>query len=161
MSKLYEKYLNLKKSNPNKIYIFKNGIFYIFIDEDAKKISPILNLKLSNLNENILKCGFPVNSFQKYINLLKNTNLDFHIVENLSTGTTSIQSNIADNTISNNLNSVNGINNNTLNYGFIKQDFRSFLNKIADINLDTLSIREVYSFLENISTEAKKFLEQT
>ena len=89
MSKLYEKYLELKNLNPSNLYLFKSGIFYIFLDEDAKKISPILNLKLNKLNENILKCGFPVNSLQKYISMLKNTNLDFRIIDNISNLTSS------------------------------------------------------------------------
>lgn len=148
MSKLYKKYLELKKSNPSTIYIFKSGIFYIFLDEDAKKISPILNLKLSNLNEDILKCGFPINSFQKYINMLRNTNFDFQLVENISN---SLQ-----------INNSNDFNSNakatTLPSRFEEKDFTNFLNKIANINLDTLSIREVYSLLDDISNEAKKFL---
>lgn len=57
MSKLYERYLELKKQDSSILYLFKSGIFYIFLDEDAKKMSYILNLKLSNLNESILKCG--------------------------------------------------------------------------------------------------------
>lgn len=58
MSKLYEKYKNLKSENATKLYLFKSGIFYIFLDEDAIKMSNLLNLKLTNLNETIVKCGF-------------------------------------------------------------------------------------------------------
>ena len=142
MSKLYKKYLELKKINLSTIYIFKSGIFYLFIDEDAKKISPLLNLKLNNLNENILKCGFPVNSLQKYINILKNANINFKIIEDLS-----IESNfnLQKNTID-------------INTKFNIIDFKNFLEKIAIINIDNLSIREIYSFLEKLSEEAKLFL---
>ena len=76
MSKLYDKYRKLKTSEnhtPNTLYLFKTGLFFIFIDEDAKIISELLNLKLCNLNETIVKCGFPCNSLQKYLNLLKST----------------------------------------------------------------------------------------
>ena len=41
MSKLYEKFLELKKANNNKIYLFKSGIFYIGLSEDAKVISEL------------------------------------------------------------------------------------------------------------------------
>ena len=142
MSKLYKKYLELKKINLSTIYIFKSGIFYLFIDEDAKKISPLLNLKLNNLNENILKYGFPVNSLQKYINILKNANINFKIIEDLS-----IESNfnLQKNTID-------------INTKFNIIDFKNFLEKIAIINIDNLSIREIYSFLEKLSEEAKLFL---
>lgn len=138
MSKLYEKYLSLKKENHSTYYLFKSGIFYIFLDEDAKKMSNILNLKLGNLNENILKCGFPVNSLPKYMDLLKNANCDVQIIENSSK---KIDSSI-----------VNMQNNELL---------ENLLNKIANINPDNLSIREVYLFLEDISKQAKLIINKS
>ena len=142
MSKLYQKYLKLKRNNTSTIYIFKSGIFYIFLDDDAKKISPILNLKLSNLNENILKCVFPVNSFQKYIDILKNSNIDFEIIEKIS--------NKAD---------CNSQNNTIVKENYSDNyNFKMFLEKIANIDIDNLSIRETYSLLENLSKEAKLIL---
>ena len=80
MSKLYKKYVLLKINNPQKIYLFECGIFYIFIDEDAKLMSKILNLKLTLLNSVIFKCGFPVNSINKYLQILKNSNYTIEIV---------------------------------------------------------------------------------
>ena len=44
MSKMYQRYLELKKINPNQIYLFKSGIFYLFLereDREAKKIYSI------------------------------------------------------------------------------------------------------------------------
>ena len=67
MSKLYNQYINLKANNPEKYFLFKNGLFFIFLDDDAKLMSQLLNLKLSPLNANIVKCGFPENSLEKYI----------------------------------------------------------------------------------------------
>lgn len=67
-SKLYKKYLSLKIEDSSYFYLFKSGIFYIFISDDAKIISPLLNLKLTNLNSVIMKCGFPINSAEKYLN---------------------------------------------------------------------------------------------
>ncbi len=60
MSKLYKTYLILKNQDKNTLYLFKSGIFYIFLDENAKIISNILNLKLTNLSPTVVKCGFPV-----------------------------------------------------------------------------------------------------
>ncbi len=37
MSKMYQRYLEFKKINPNQIYLFKSGIFYLFLADDAKK----------------------------------------------------------------------------------------------------------------------------
>lgn len=51
--------------------MFKSGIFYIFIDRDAIKISKKYGLKLTNLNRNIFKCGFPTNSLDKYMNVFQ------------------------------------------------------------------------------------------
>ena len=61
MSKLYEKYLVLKQRETNKLYLFKSGIFYLFLDDDAKKVSSLLNLKLTNLNKNVV---FPLKIYQ-------------------------------------------------------------------------------------------------
>ena len=81
MSKLYKKYISLKIENPNKIYLFRVGIFYIFLDDDARLMSTILKLKLTKLNSVIYKCGFPVNSSEKYFNLLKKYNYDICIID--------------------------------------------------------------------------------
>ena len=66
MSKLYSKYLELKSIDENKMYLFESGKFYVFIDEDAKNINKITTLKLTNLTNDIVKCGFPSNSLNKY-----------------------------------------------------------------------------------------------
>lgn len=76
MSKIYDNYLKLKKSNSNKYYLFKSGSFYIFIDEDAKKISEITTLKPTNLTNDIVKCGFPKSALDKYMSIFKNLNID-------------------------------------------------------------------------------------
>ena len=70
MSKLYKKYLELKQDNPNQLYLFKAGIFYIFLDQDAKLASSELNLKLTQLNDTVVKCGFPVSALSKYTDML-------------------------------------------------------------------------------------------
>ena len=80
MSKLYLEYLKRKKEDNHKYYLFKSGMFYIFLDEDAKEISKITLLRLINLNKDIVKCGFPENSLDKYLNIFKNLGLDVEIV---------------------------------------------------------------------------------
>lgn len=52
MSKIYDKYLELKSSSDcvsNTLYLFRTGLFYIFIDNDARLVSNLFNLKLGNL----------------------------------------------------------------------------------------------------------------
>ena len=82
MGKLYTKYLQLKQENPDIAYAFKVGIFYIFIDEDAKYINEKLGLKLTALNDTTLKCGFPVSKLSKYTELLTLKNIAFQLVDN-------------------------------------------------------------------------------
>lgn len=81
MSKLYNRYIELKKKDNNKYYLFNSGLFYIFIDDDAIKISNITRLKLTKLNDNICKCGFPKNCLNKYLNIFKRLNLNIEVVD--------------------------------------------------------------------------------
>ena len=83
MSKLYNKYLELKSNDDSVLYLLKSGMFYIFLHEDAKIVSEKLNLKLTNLNNNILKCGFPINSLTKYAGLLDNYKIYRRFYKNL------------------------------------------------------------------------------
>lgn len=82
VSKLYTKYLEKKNINKDKYYLFECGMFYIFIDDDAYKISKYVPFKITKLNENIVKCGFPKNSIDKYIEIFNNLELDIEIVNN-------------------------------------------------------------------------------
>ena len=81
MSKLFDQYKVLKQTNPDKVYLFKSGIFYIALQEDAQLLSEELDMRLTNLNDTVVKCGFPSNSFEKYIILLKQKEIDFSIVD--------------------------------------------------------------------------------
>lgn len=81
MSKLYNTYLTLKKQDSQTIYLFKSGIFFIAIDKDAYTLSDIFHFKLGNLNNTVVKCGFPCSSFEKYSNLFKVHNLTIKVIE--------------------------------------------------------------------------------
>ena len=127
MSKIYNKFLELKSVNATKIYIFNAGIFLIFVDEDAIKMSPVLNLKLTNLNEKIVKCGFPKSHIDKYISLLESHNIDFQRVSYLNTSQ------------------------DVYNKKIVDPIFASILDK----NVDNMSISEIYNFLEDIQHKIK------
>ena len=133
MSKIYDKYKILKTSNnyiSNTLYLFKAGLFFIFIDEDAKIVSNLLNLKLGNLNDTIVKCGFPCNSLQKYLTLLKNTPYNVEIVSS-----DSLESPI-----------------NSSNYLTNKQ-IEVIANEIINLKIDDLSISQAYDFLYRVQQE--------
>lgn len=62
MGSIYNKYVKLKEKDDKYLYLFKSGNFYIFLDEDAIKVS----------------------SIDKYLELFKNLNLKVKVVENNS-----------------------------------------------------------------------------
>ena len=80
MSKLYNKYIEKKKGNNNKVYLFKSGNFYIFLGEDAKVMSEELGLKLTKFSTLSNKCGFPINEINKYLKFIKLLKYDYEIV---------------------------------------------------------------------------------
>lgn len=132
MSKLYKRYLELKKQDSSKIYLFKSGIFYIFLDNDARKMSGILNLRLTNLNETVLKCGFPVNNLNKYLDLIRSYNYDISLIDS-----------VTDTPIS------------SKNY-LLNSNIKNLIQDLTTINLEQLSISEAYSLIEKLKNEAKK-----
>lgn len=132
MSKLYKKYVLLKVNDSSKIYLFECGIFYIFIHEDARIMSNFLNLKLTPLNPIIMKCGFPVKSADKYLNILKNSEYNVEIVP-------------ADNNSPTNINTYTAY-----------RDFNDIVSDFININVDELSISQAFDLLNDLQTKFKK-----
>ena len=79
-----KQYEELKKKDPEKIYIFKVGIFYNILNEDARLVSKEIGLKLTDLSPEIVKCGFPLSTLGKYTALLSEHNIKFEVVPNLA-----------------------------------------------------------------------------
>ena len=132
MSKLYNTYLELKKQDSNFIYLFKSGIFFIALDEDAKNLSTLFNFKLSNFTPSVIKCGFPCSSFEKYSKLFKACNLNVKLIEpNQNTSY-----------------AVNDYKQNT--------HIAELLNSIKSIDINNLSIQEAYDFLEKLQNSVKE-----
>ena len=132
MSKLYSIYLIEKENNEAKILLFKSGIFYLALDKDAVFLSNTFAFKLTNLNANIKKCGFPCNSLDKYLKLFKVCNLSINIID---------------------------IEKNTK---YSLKDFEcnknttELLDLIKNIDIDCLSISEAYKLLETIKEKSEK-----
>ena len=134
MSKLYRSYLLMKKSDKDTILLFKSGIFYTLLDNDARLVSSILNLKLTQLNSDIVKCSFPINSLDKYLNLLIKYKLNVKIVDlNLNTDYKSNEFTYDNNT-------------------------DSLLLELSHLNVNNLSIKEAYSKLEDFNQKANNIL---
>lgn len=81
MSKIYNKYLELKRENSDKLYLFHSGKFYIFIADDVDTINQYVVLRRTKFTNNISKCGFPDNSFSDYMRVFHNHNLDIDVIE--------------------------------------------------------------------------------
>ncbi len=81
MSKLYDKYIKLKEKNSDTVYLFKAGIFYLALGEDAVRLSVSLKLNLGKLNEEIEKVGFPVSCRERYVRLLEALEIPFQFVD--------------------------------------------------------------------------------
>lgn len=81
MSKLLNNYNELKKKDASIIYLFRVGIFYNILNEDAKLLNQELGLKITNLSPEIIKCGFPINSLNKYIEKLNKKQLKYKIID--------------------------------------------------------------------------------
>ena len=68
----------------DKIYLFKSGIFFIALNEDATKLSEIFGFKITNLNDTVTKCGFPAKRIEYYSSLLDKMNIDFELIDSNS-----------------------------------------------------------------------------
>jgi DNA mismatch repair ATPase MutS len=56
-------------------------VFFLFIADDAEFIHNELGLKLTSLNETVVKCGFPINSLKKYSDMLQHRGFSFTIID--------------------------------------------------------------------------------
>lgn len=77
----FEKFKELKFFNPDKLYIFENGIFYIAYNEDADKMKEIFGFLVKQMGNLYRKCEFPVKYFERYEKALKLKNIEYEIVD--------------------------------------------------------------------------------
>ena len=84
MSKMYNMYTKYKDEDSSLFYLFKCGNFYIFLGDDAEYISKITTLKKTRFSKECFKCGFPLNSFDIYMNIFNELNLNVKVIEDTS-----------------------------------------------------------------------------
>ena len=60
----------LQKRNKGKIILCNAGNFYIAIGKDAVLLNNLIGLKLSCLKQEICKVGFPINTLEKYTEII-------------------------------------------------------------------------------------------
>lgn len=80
MSKIYDKFLELKKEDASYMYLFRSGNFYIFLGEDADLINNYVVLKRTNFCKETFKCGFPISSLDDYLKVFNNQHLKVKVV---------------------------------------------------------------------------------
>lgn len=136
MSKLYEQYKEMKKGNENSVILFKSGIFYIALAEDATFLSDKLSLKLTNFNGIVSKCGFPVSRFYYYSHLLNELSINYIILD------TSNQS------LSNSPVSMENV------------ELKGIISYIMSLNFDCISFRESFDILRRIQELLKRIYKE-
>ena len=96
-----------------------------------------MGLKITNLNQEIVKCGFPISALDKYINLLKQTPYNYKIIDPDQTTLY------------------------TPNQYKINKCIEKFLYTIANIDENNLSVKEAYDFIYNIKNIANEIIANT
>ena len=122
MSKLYNKYENLKKENTNKLYSFLCGNFYIALDSDAIILNELFDFKLTKFSNICDKCGFPKSSLNKYKELFDTKGIDYEVI-------------YADKTSDDKLNEILEIINNSEINKISKKDAKNIILNIKSIIL--------------------------
>lgn len=134
MSKLYDNFISLKNSNKEKLYLFKSGIFFIALNEDATKLSEIFGFKITNLNDTVTKCGFPAKRIEYYSSLLDKMNIEHELIDSNSKK------------IENNSDYINNLN------------FNNIIDKLVKIDFDNITCKEAFDILYNLSLKSKQIL---
>lgn len=130
MSKILKQYNELKGKNASSIYIFRIGIFYNILNEDAKILNEKLGLKLTSLGPEIIKCGFPISSLEKYTKKLDELQLKYIIIDDLPENT-----------------SVSDYSNNI--------EIKKILKKITEIDMNNTTFQQSFNILLDIQNKLK------
>ena len=135
MSKLYSKYLEQKALNPNILYLFKSGIFYMALNDDANRLSDALSLRVTNITDKIYKCCFSVSKSDFYFKTLESLNIDYKIIDPSQ--------------------------NVVLNYAEYKDNekFNSIITNLIKLDLNKTSFQDAYIILTNTIHDLKQILE--
>lgn len=130
MSKLLNQFNELKKQDASSIYIFRVGIFYNILNEDAHILNEKLGLKLTSLSPEITKCGFPISSLDKYTQKLDKMQIKYSIIDNLT-----------DITITDYSNNI---------------EFKKIINKIKSIDIDNTNPIDALNILNDLKNKIEK-----
>ncbi|MDD5770415.1 MAG: hypothetical protein PHE25_05595 [Candidatus Gracilibacteria bacterium] len=79
--KIKEFYENMHCKYPNKLKIFKKGIFWILLEEEAFFMSKYFNFKITSLDKSTIKIGFPNSSKSKWLKTLNDKDIGYILIE--------------------------------------------------------------------------------
>lgn len=125
-----KQYNELKKQDPSSIYLFRVGIFYNILNDDAKLVNEKLGLKITNLSPEIYKCGFPISTLEKYKKLLNDKQIKYKIIDNLPE----------------NVNHTDYINN---------IEIKKIINKINELDMNNTTFHQAFNILLDIQNKLK------
>lgn len=129
----------LKLDYQDFLLIIKSGNFYVLFDEDAIIMNKLFGFKINDLKNNI-KVGFPVNSIDKYINMLKELEINYLIIENME---------IVDESINDN-NSFNDYKESVFEYISINNKIDNIVEYVKNIDDKNVKIELVHKIEEII-----------
>ena len=75
-----EKYEMYKRQYNNYVILFKQGNFYLSINDDALVLNNLFNYKIKVVT-NYIKTGFPLKSIDKIINILENYTISYLVID--------------------------------------------------------------------------------
>ena len=133
MSKILNKYNELKLKESNKIYLFRIGIFYNIFNEDADYLNKLLGLKITHLSNSLYKVGFPISQIEKYKQIFKNKNILYSIIDNLPENTSTQDY----------LNNI---------------EIKKIINKIIDIDINNTTMHQAFNILYDTQNKFKDIL---
>lgn len=142
MSKLANLYKILKNKDSSILYLLKSGIFYIALDEDALTLSDLFNFKLTDLNKNTIKCGFPASRISYYSNLLSLNNIKFQVIESINEDDLYCNQDINCSTQT----TVPTLKN------------LSIVKEILNINFDEITFKDAFFILQNLQNDLKNLI---
>lgn len=131
MSKIFNQYSELKRKASNKTYLFRVGIFYIAVNEDAKLLNEKLGLKITDLGVSMYKVGFPISNKEKYQTIMESKNINYEFIDNLPNTTTPIEF----------LNNI---------------EVKKILNKIVELDLNNITMIQSFNILCDLQEKLKK-----
>ena len=126
MSKLLNQYQELKRQDSSYIYLFRVGIFYNILNEDAKILNKEIGLKITDLGPEIYKCGFPVSTIEKYIKIFNEKDIKYKIIDNLPSEM------------------------NTIDY------LKQIINRIKNIDMNNTTFQQSFNLLVDIQKKLKE-----